>query len=208
MRVFKSFIASIMIHAFIFAACYYMIIWWKNSSFSAIDIDLSSSSLMLRPSKTVHKFMQAETDRDWYMSSGRKLAAVPVKTTITAAAEQPAVSPCPPPCPDNPADWAAAGSTSRKPVWAGGFITEDDYPQDARAQGLEGVVKVEILIDASGIVRGVQLIQSSNAKFSAVVLEKLKKAKFDPALDRSGKPIAVHMAIPIVIQTSLMKRMK
>jgi TonB family protein len=200
MRLFKSFIVSILIHAFIFSAGYYMIIWWRNSSFSAINIDLSSSSLMLRPSKTVSRVVQAETGRDWYMNSGRKLAAVPVKVTMTAAADEPAVPACPPPCPDNLADWAAAGSTSRKPVWAEGFITEEDYPQDARAQGLEGVVKVEILIDAAGIVRGVQLIQSSNAKFSNVVLEKLKKAKFDPALDRSGRPIAVHMAIPIVFK--------
>jgi TonB family protein len=200
MRLFKGFIASILIHACVFFAGFFLITWWKNSSFAAIDVDLAGSTLLLRPSKAVNKSAPPEYRSDWFMSTGRRLAAVPEKVTKTAAQEEPAAVPCPPPCPDNPSDWAAEGSTSRKPVWSDGFITEDDYPQDARAQGIEGVVKVEVLIDATGVVRGVQVISSSNPKFSAVVLDKLKKAKFEPALDKTGRPIPVHMAIPIVFE--------
>jgi TonB family protein len=202
MRVIKGFVASILMHVFIFLAGYYMIIWWKNSSYSAIDIDLSSSTLMLRPSKAVNKAIQPEIiNQEWYYSAVNKLAVIPVKITATAAAaEEPVVSHCPPPCPENPLDWANAGSTSRRPVWVEGLITESDYPKEARAQGVEGVVKVEIFIDAAGMVRDARVIKSSNDRFSAVVIDKLKNARFEPALDRSGRPIAVHMAIPIVFE--------
>jgi len=201
MRVIKGFVASILIHVVIFLTGYYMIIWWKNSNFPAIDIDLSSSTLMLRPSKAANKAIQPEIiNREWYFSTANKLAVIPVKITVTAVAEEPAVSQCPPPCPENPSDWANAGSTSRRPVWVDGLITESDYPKEARAQGVEGVVKVEIFIDAAGIVRDARVIKSSNDRFSAVVIDKLKNARFEPALDRSGRPIAVHMAIPIVFE--------
>ena len=39
MRIFKGFVASVMIHLFFFTSCYLLVIWWKNSPFSAVDID-------------------------------------------------------------------------------------------------------------------------------------------------------------------------
>jgi TonB family protein len=201
MRAIKSITASILIHLFIFMSCYYGIIWWKNSSFSAIDIDLSGSTLMLRPANTKKKAVVPQVQaQDWYFNTGSKLAVATVKVTIAAAAEEPAAVQCPPPCPDIPSDWAASGNTSRRPVWSEGFITEDDYPKETRAQGKEGVVKVEIYIDATGVVRDARVIQSSDPRFTEVVMNKLKKAKFEPALDKAGRPIAVHMAIPIVFE--------
>ncbi len=201
MRLLKGFTASILIHVFIFLSCYYMIIWWKNSDLSAVDIDLTSSTLMLRPSKATAKSAQPEiTVQDWYLSDSKQLPPKPVLTSQTEAAEQPAIAECPAPCPDNTSDWATAGSTTRRPVWSEGFITEDDYPKEARAQGREGKVKVEVFIDATGRVRDARVIESTDGRFTAVVLDKLKKAKFEPALDKSGNPVAVHMAMPIVFE--------
>jgi TonB family protein len=201
MRILKGFTASILIHVFIFFSCYYMIMWWKNSNFAAVDIDLTSSTLLLRPLKSANKVLQpAVTLEEWFFNDSKTLAAGPRNVSKTAAVEEPAVSNCPAPCPDNPSDWASAGATSRRPVWTDGLITEDDYPKDARAQGKEGVVKVDIYIDSTGFVRDARIISSSDARFTGVVMDKLKKAKFDPALDRSGKPISVHMAVPIVFE--------
>jgi len=178
-----------------------MIMWWKNSSFSAINIDLSGSSLLLRPSKNINKNLKlVNPDPDWFISENGKFAALPVKTTVTAAPVEPAAPPCPAPCPDNPADWSSVGATSRRPVWLDGLIEESDYPKELRAQGKEGRVKVEVYIDASGTVRDVHVIDSNDSRFTAVVTDKLKKAKFSPAMDKDGKPIAVHMAIPIIFE--------
>jgi TonB family protein len=201
MRILKGFAASIMIHLFIFLSCYMALMWWKNSSFAAIDIDLSTSTLMLRPSQQANKPVQpAITVKDWYIGKVVNPPIAAKRVTATPETEEAAVSTCPPPCPDNPNDWVAAGSASRRPVWAQGFITEDDYPKEARAQGVEGVVKVDVFIDAQGKVRDVRVIQSANPRFTDVVVEKLKKARFEPALDSAGRPIAVHMAVPIVFE--------
>jgi TonB family protein len=204
MRIFKGFVASVMIHLFFFTSCYLLVIWWKNSPFSAVDIDLRGSSLLLRPAKPVLASKPAVTkDEEWYISGSTKLAAAPVKVTFSAAPaahEAPAEAACPPPCPSNPSDWAAVGSASRRPAWVEGLISEDDYPKDARAQGLEGTVKVDVFIDTHGTVRDVRVISSSDTRFSDVVVRKLKSAKFEPALDGAGNPMAVHMAMPIAFK--------
>ena len=201
MRLAKGFAVSILIHIFLFVSVYYMIVLWKNSGFSAINIDLSGSSLLLRPSKNINKNMKlVNPDQDWLISEKGKTAALPEKTTVTAAPAEPAAPPCPAPCPDNPADWSSIGATSRRPVWLDGLIEESDYPKELRAQGKEGRVKVEIYIDVSGAVRDVHVIDSNDIRFTAVVTEKLKKAKFSPAIDKEGKPVAVRMAIPIIFE--------
>lgn len=200
MRILKGFTASILIHVFLFLSIYYMIIWWKNSNFSSVNIDLSGSALLLRPSKNFNRVRPLKADPDWIISRGGKLAAIPEKTTITAVAVEPIAPSCPPPCPENPSDWSAIGAASRRPMWLDGLISEGDYPKELRAQGKEGRVKVEVYIDVSGAVRDVHVIESSDARFTAVVIDKLKKARFSPAIDRDGRPIAVHMAIPIIFE--------
>jgi TonB family protein len=61
-------------------------------------------------------------------------------------------------------------------------------------------VKVDVFIDAQGTVRDVRVISSSDTRFSDVVVRKLKNAKFEPALDGAGNPMAVHMEMPIVFK--------
>jgi TonB family protein len=200
MKILKGFAASILIHVFLFSSLYYMIIWWKNSSFSSVNIDLSGSALLLRPSRNAVRSRPIKAEPDWIISRGGKLAAIPEKTTITAAEVEPAAPPCPAPCPDNPADWSAIGAASRRPMWIDGLISEGDYPKELRAQGREGRVKVEVYIDVSGAVRDVHVMESSDPRFTAVVVDKLKKARFSPAIGKDGMPIAVHMAIPIIFE--------
>ena len=174
---------------------------WEHSALSAVNIDLAGSTLLLRPSKSAKSAVPKQAQQqEWYIAQGNRAAPLPQKVTAAAEPQQEQAVDCPAPCPDRASDWAVVGSTSRRPVWADGWITESDYPQELRAQGREGTVKVEVLIDAEGYVRGVNVISSTDPRFTAVVVEKLKKARFDPALDSSGRPIAVRMAMPIIFE--------
>jgi TonB family protein len=200
MKFYKYLAVSAVAHLVFFALFYSLILVWKNSSLSAIDIDLTGSSLLLRPFKSMEKTPATYNPaNDWFVGAAVKRAVV-LQLTKTAVPEDKSVYECPPPCPQNPSDWADSGSLSRRPVWAQGMITEDDYPQDVRQQGKEGSVKVEVLIDAEGLVRDVKVLQSNDSRFTALVTEKLKKAKFEPALDKSGRPAAVRMVLPIVFE--------
>ena len=72
MKIIKAFSASVLIHVFIFLTCYGMILLWKNSALSVVDIDLSGSTLMLRPSNKANMSKQPiESVRDWFISTGK-----------------------------------------------------------------------------------------------------------------------------------------
>jgi TonB family protein len=176
---------SLFVHAFILAMCL-AFIHWRSVNIPAIDIDLANSSLLLRPQNAV-KFRVLKPEQDWLVAARPRAAAV--KDAKKAV-----------PKPEKAADWASAASPARRPEWIKGMITEDDYPPDAKKQGLEGEVRVEILIDASGRVMDARIIKSTDPRFSAVVLERLKKSVFQPALDNKGNPIPVRMSVPVIFE--------
>ncbi len=197
MKFYKYFAISALGHIVFFALFYSLILLWKHSAMPVMDIDLTGSSLLLRPLKNIEKKPLLYNEKnDWFIGKAVK-QAVPKKTPVVAE-EKPAE--CPPPCPDNPGDWIETGSLSRRPVWAEGMIIESDYPQDARRQGKEGRVLAEVFIDAGGKVRDVKIIESNDSRFTALVVEKLTNAKFEPALDKSGRPSAVRMILPVVFE--------
>jgi TonB family protein len=200
MKFYKYMAVSALGHVIFFALFYSLVLLWKNSALSVIDIDLTGSSLLLRPFKSAEKMpVVYNPANDWFIGDNVK-RVIAVQTAKTPVPEDKSVYECPPPCPTNPSDWIDSGSLSRRPVWAQGMITEDDYPQDVRQQGKEGSVKVEVLIDAQGTVRDVKILQSNDSRFTELVTEKLKKARFEPALDKTGRPAAVRMVLPIVFE--------
>ncbi len=87
--------------------------------------------------------------------------------------------------------------TSRQPSWVGGLISQDDYPMEMRKQKKEGRVIVELLIDVEGYVKSVSIVQGADPAFNEVVLQKLKDARFRPALDQTGQPINCRVRLPI-----------
>ncbi len=91
----------------------------------------------------------------------------------------------------------AAVVTARQPSWVGGLIEEDDYPMEMRKQKKEGKVIVELLINIEGNVDGVKILQGADPAFNEVVLEKLKAARFRPALNQLGQPINCRVRLPI-----------
>ena len=64
------------------------------------------------------------------------------------------------------------------------------YPEEARRQGLEGNVRLRILVDARGRVSKVRVIQRAGNGFDQAAVKIIKKFKFRPAT-RGGRPVAV-----------------
>lgn len=66
------------------------------------------------------------------------------------------------------------------------------YPPEARAQNIEGVVVMDILVDEAGVVREATLLEGPGYGLNEAALEAIKRFKFSPALI-DQKPVAVRM---------------
>jgi protein TonB len=71
------------------------------------------------------------------------------------------------------------------------------YPRSARRSGLEGVVRVSAMVDASGAVTGAVVLESSgHPSLDQAALEAVRRARFMPAL-LEGKAVPCRVVIPI-----------
>jgi protein TonB len=202
MRLWKGFLVSMALHAAFFGAANRLVAWRDERSRQVIDIDLSGSSLLLRPQDAASQGHAAPPPQPWILAAKGRFTPRPAAEAqpVSATPEPEAGPACPPPCPDNPGDWMPAAATSRKPAWAEGMITEDDYPQNLRSKGVEGKVVVDILIDATGAVESVKLVQGSEPEFNQLVLDRLKKSRFRPAYDQDGNPVACSLRMPLAFR--------
>ncbi len=200
-RLAKGFLLSAMLHAALFGGALAFIAW-RDAQAHSIDIDLSGSSLLMRPNNPGGKSRLPRPPQPWILASGKRHAPPPKAEllTQTAQVEEEESVPCPAPCPENAGDWMPAAATSRRPNWVEGLITEDDYPRDLRRQGKQGKVVVDVLIDATGAVRGVSLVQASDPQFNDLVLERLKQSRFRPAYNNEGNAVACRLRMPIVFE--------
>lgn len=64
------------------------------------------------------------------------------------------------------------------------------YPLDMRALGIEAVVQVEILLDATGKIRKITITESAGTAFDEAALEKIRLSTFLPG-HIDGKPVPV-----------------
>jgi periplasmic protein TonB len=71
-------------------------------------------------------------------------------------------------------------------------VTNDDYPASALAKKSEGVVKFSLVIGENGRVSDCSIVKSSGdaALDSATCFHIKRRAKFRPATDENGNPIA------------------
>lgn len=193
-RLWGSLLLSVLAHAALYGGGKAWLAWQRDSQY--MEIDLQSSSLLLRP-KGLQASAPQQVQQPWVLSSG-KAAPRPRPLSQTAALQNDdsAVA-CPPPCPSSAGDWMPAAAASRRPEWFEGLIGEEDYPAALRSQNVQGLVLAEILVDASGQVRKVEVSQSPDPAFTQLVMAKLMAARFHPGLDRDGNPVAVRMRLPI-----------
>jgi periplasmic protein TonB len=67
-----------------------------------------------------------------------------------------------------------------------------EYPPEARAQGIEANVVLEIVVDTAGRVRTARVARSATARFDGAALTAVRGYRFVPAtLD--GRPVSVRM---------------
>ena len=71
------------------------------------------------------------------------------------------------------------------------LITLDDYPPEALLRGEQGPVTVEVAISEEGLVTECKVLVSAGWQLDRATCSALKKrARFIPATDDSGKPVA------------------
>jgi protein TonB len=77
-------------------------------------------------------------------------------------------------------------------------ITKPQYPQEAFVKKIEGIVEVEILIDASGNVARARVVQSIPALDQAA-LQTVYQWRFSPAI-KNGRPVATVARAPVTFR--------
>lgn len=93
-----------------------------------------------------------------------------------------------------------ASQVARPPRWIGNLIRSSDYPRMARREGKDGRVILAALIDEAGRVEEVRLLEGSYDVLNEVALRKVRAARFTPAYDRDGRPVACKIILPIRFQ--------
>jgi TonB family protein len=148
----------------------------------------------------LHPFKQdivLEREKDWQKSITMQLGELQETIQVTARRPQkPTAAPAP---------TAAAG-----PVRVGGNIkppakTRDVrpiYPEALRAAGLEGVVKLDVLIDVTGHVSSVRVMNSIvHPAFAQAAATAVRQWEFTPTL-LNGVPVEVAMTASISFSLS------
>jgi TonB family protein len=172
-RFYESLLFSGLLHLAVYGTAIGIIAWNEAHAEFRTNIDQSNAPLLtLAPRRPP----EPET---WLLAK----KAVPQPT--------PLVQPTPTP------EAATAAVVGRQPSWVDGFIHEEDYPVEMRKEKKEGLVVVELLIDVQGYVKSVSIVQGADPAFNEVVLEKLKDARFRPAMDQTGQPINCRVRLPI-----------
>jgi TonB family protein len=100
-----------------------------------------------------------------------------------------------------------AGSPVDEPHRVGGDVkapqlvnrAEPHYPEDARRDGLEGVVILEAMISASGCVRAVSVLKGVELRLDFQSAKAVAQWRYRPArLD--GRPVAVYLTVTVTFR--------
>jgi TonB family protein len=173
-RLYRGIFLSFFLHAAIFGTAMGLIAWGEAHAEYKTNIDLKATPLL-----TMQNKMAPPPPETWIVAQKSK-APPPLK-----------IQPTPTP------DAAPMVVASRQPSLVGGFIDQGDYPMEMRKQKKEGRVIVELLINIEGKVDQVTILQGADPAFNQVVLDKLKDARFRPALDKMGEPMNCRVRLPV-----------
>jgi|CXWL01.1.fsa_nt_gi TonB family protein len=65
------------------------------------------------------------------------------------------------------------------------------YPEEARKQGVEGLVRVQVTVDDKGLVTKALTIAGDN-RLTSSAIDAALQSRFRPALDPTGRPVAIE----------------
>jgi protein TonB len=83
----------------------------------------------------------------------------------------------------------AAKNLSRRPKPANGPVKLPAYPAEARKEGIEGRVLLQVFINSKGKVYKVRVLKDPGGGLGNVARESMFKERWKPALDKSGNPV-------------------
>jgi protein TonB len=75
-------------------------------------------------------------------------------------------------------------------------MSRPEYTEQARAAGIEGKVRVELTVDASGAVRNVRVLESLGYGLDEAAIAAVQAASFEPA-QACGKPVEATFVVSI-----------
>lgn len=70
------------------------------------------------------------------------------------------------------------------------FDASKDYPPEAKTLGIEGVIRVRLVVDATGAVKSAVLISKLGHGLDELALQRAKKIQFEPAKDTDDNPVS------------------
>lgn len=97
---------------------------------------------------------------------------------------------------------AELGVTDQTPQIVGGtgsLYLHINYPEEARAQGIEGRLEVEFTVETDGTVADMEVVESLHPLCDSAAVEGVRSVTFVPA-KRDGKPIPIRLRLPIRFQ--------
>ncbi len=89
-------------------------------------------------------------------------------------------------------DACAEAASKPKPTQMG----RPEYTEEARAASIEGKVRVEITVDASGAIRSVKVLEGLGHGLDEAAVRAVEGATFEPAL-LCGKPVESTFTVSI-----------
>lgn len=99
----------------------------------------------------------------------------------------------------------SVASIQRRPMPIGNTDFVDarkDYPEAAKRQGIEGSIKVKLVVDEEGRVAERRLVNRLGYGLDELALRLAKKLRFEPAIDTDGRAVAAvvvwtfHFTLP------------
>ena len=92
---------------------------------------------------------------------------------------------------------------SREPQFSGGsaalkafFAKNIDYPEIARAHGIEGTVMVQVMISSEGTPSQCKIVKSISQELDEMAIKLVEAMFWEPAL-QNGTPIKCKMTVPV-----------
>lgn len=75
--------------------------------------------------------------------------------------------------------------------------TDPSFPPEERSMGEGGMVVLDAIVGADGLVHGADLLNATNANFADAALKEVRRWTFNPAKGPDGGPVTVRIRVEI-----------
>ena len=173
---------------------------WTPAEKPTMEIDLTSNVSLgpLKKSGTPHAAAKPIPKKEWVKPSPRQ-KPLPAPKPQSTPAEIPQTHPNPLASKSEGSGLASSGTgiqVSRYPQLVNlnqlQALLKKFYPEEARLKHIESTVVLDIHLDSSGHVIGVNLVKSGGSDFDAAAIKAAKLLRFTPAYI-GDKPVAVKI---------------